>query len=82
MDDVTTRVVDDTSCVEEAAAPEAVCADGVAESDPERNIDHPGGEVHAAKEGACRDDEGNGCEDKLEIDHCCHRKCGGDSGGR
>lgn len=69
MDHIAAGVVDDTQLKEEAAAPNRVRADNIAERQPEGHKDHPRMEVHAAQEGAGGDDEGDGREDELEVDH-------------
>jgi hypothetical protein len=69
MNDISTGVIDDASLVEESTSPETVGSDGVGEGDPERDEDHPGVEVHPSEEGTCHDDDGDGCEDELEIHH-------------
>ena len=70
VNDIATGVVDDAHLEEKPASPYRVGANGVAEGDPERDENHPGGEVHAAEDGAGQDDDGDGGEDELEIDHC------------
>lgn len=81
VDDVAAGVVDDAEDGKEAAAPDGVGDDGVGEGHPERHVQHPGKEVHAAEEGAGGDDEGDGGEDELEVDHGGHGEVGGDAGG-
>ncbi|THU67723.1 hypothetical protein C4D60_Mb05t27720 [Musa balbisiana] len=72
MDDVAAGVVDDAPVVEEAAAPEGEGADGVGEGEPEGYEEHPRLDVHAPEEGAGEEDEGDGREDALEVDHGGH----------
>ena len=81
VDDVAAGVVDDTEDGEEPAAPDGVGGDTVGEGQPERDVDHPREEIHAAEEGAGGDDEGNGCEDELEVDHRAHGEIRRDAGG-
>ena len=69
VDHVSPRVVDHPHLVEKASPPNAEGADGVGEGDPQRNEDHPGGEVHAAEKGAGDEDHGDGGEDELEVHH-------------
>ncbi len=69
MNDISTGVIDDAALVEESTTPETVGSDGVGERDPEWNEDHPSMEVHSSEESTCHDDDGDGCENKLEIHH-------------
>lgn len=69
MNHVSAGVIDDAHLVEEAATPDAESADAIGEGQPERHKDHPGREIHAAEVRSGRDDERNGREDELEINH-------------
>lgn len=69
MDDIAAGVVNDAHLVEKAAAPDRIGADAVGEGNPERDEDYPGGEVHTAQERAGHDDDGDGGEDELKVDH-------------
>ena len=80
VDDVAARVVDDAVLREEAAAPDAEGADGVAQRDPQRHVQHPREDVHAAEERAGRDDDGDGGEHELEVAHGGLRKLRHDRG--
>uniref|UniRef100_A0A8R7U016 Uncharacterized protein n=1 Tax=Triticum urartu TaxID=4572 RepID=A0A8R7U016_TRIUA len=72
VDDVAAGVVHDAPLEEEASAPEREGADGVGEGEPERDEDHPGPDVHAAQQRAGEEDERDGGEDALEVDHGGH----------
>lgn len=81
MDDVSARVINDAVFEQEAAAPDAECANGVGEGEPQRHEDHPRGEVHAAEERASDKNERDCREGELEIDHRSLRKRLGEIGG-
>nr|ACL53036.1 unknown [Zea mays] len=72
VDDVAAGVVDDAPVEEEATAPDGEGADGVGEGEPERDEEHPRLEVHAAEQGAGEQDERDGGEHALEVDHGRH----------
>ena len=74
MNDVSTGIVNHTHLEEEPSAPDAKGADGIGERQPQRDEEHPGGEVHAAEKRAGDEDDGDGGEDKLEIYHRCLRE--------
>jgi hypothetical protein len=80
VDDVASGVVHDAPVEEEAAAPVGERTDGVGEGEPERDEDHPGFEVHAAEQGAGEQDERDGGEHALEVDHGRHGVGGRDLG--
>ena len=72
VDDVAAGVVENAHLVEEATPPDAEGADGVGQGDPQRDEDDPGEEVHAGEDGTAKQDDGDGCEDELEVDHRGH----------
>lgn len=82
VDDVAARVVDGAEVEEEPAAPEGVGPHGVAEGEPEGHEEGPGVKVHTAQEGAGDEDEGDGGEDELEVDHGGQREILPDADGR
>lgn len=87
MDDISSRVIENTTSIQETAAPDArgsqclvsvmtpaeesspECADGIAESDPQRHKYHPGHKIHTTKQSTSQDDDSDSSEDKLEVDH-------------
>lgn len=69
VDDVSTGIVDRSQIVEEAAAPEGVCADNVAEGKPEGHEEHPRIKIHAAEKRAGDEHQSNSREYELEIHH-------------
>jgi hypothetical protein len=81
VDDITTGVINHTTLVQESTTPETVCSDRVRERDPERDENHPGVEIHASEESTCHDDDGDGCENKLEIHHGGQREILANTGG-
>ncbi|URD76827.1 hypothetical protein MUK42_36232 [Musa troglodytarum] len=72
VDDVAAGVVHDAPLEEEATAPEGEGADGVGEGEPQGDEENPRLEVHAAEEGAGKEDEGDGRKDALEVHHGGH----------
>ena len=69
MNDVSSRVVDDAVFEQKTAAPDAECADGIGESEPERDEDHPCCEIHTAEKGSSDQNERDSREDELKIHH-------------
>jgi len=74
MNDVSAGIIEDAHLEEEAATPQAICADTVAESEPQRHEEHPGREIHASQERSRNEDEGDRSEDELEVNHGCKGK--------
>lgn len=74
MNDVAAGVIDDTPVVEEAAAPEAVGADGVAEGEPERHKRHPRLNVHPPQNRARQQDRRDRRESELKVHQRRHRE--------
>ncbi len=70
MDDIATRVIDDTPLEQTTATPQGECTDSVGESEPQRDEHHPSNEVHAPEQGTRQQDQTDGRKDKLEVDHC------------
>ena len=81
VDDISTGIIDHAALEEESTAPKTVGSNRVREGDPERDEDHPSVEVHAAQESTCHDDDGDGCENKLEIHHGAEGEVLAQSGG-
>lgn len=79
MNDISTRVIDDSTLKEESATPKTVGSNRVGESNPQRNKEHPCSEVHATEQSSSQDDDGNSREHKLEIDHGAERECLGET---
>ena len=81
MNDVPTGIVNHAVFEEEASTPDAECANGVGKRQPERDEDHPCGEVHPAEKGSRNQDQCDGREDELEVDHGRLRECLGQGRG-
>lgn len=67
MNDVSTRVVQNAELEQEAPGPDREGTNGVGESDPEGNEDHPGKQVHAAEKGTSDEYDRDGFEKRDEI---------------
>jgi hypothetical protein len=72
MDDIATRVIDATPLEKEATTPQAESTDTVRESEPQGDEEHPGNEIHTTQKGASQEDERDGSENELEVDHGSH----------
>ena len=81
MDDVPTRVIESAERCEKSAPPEGIGSDAVGKGEPERHIDDPGQKVHATEESASAENESDGCEDELKVDHGAHGEGGGNATG-
>ena len=68
MDDISAGEVQNSPLEKESAAPEAECANGVGECEPEWHEQHPRLEIHAAQQRPCHDDDSNGRKHELEVD--------------